>query len=112
MKDLGKSNAPTSKEIEYINRWIKDYGFSADIISEACERTVLATDSHRFEYAEGILSSWKKENVRRKSDIQRIDELYQKRRQTKTAVPATNRFNQFSQRDYDFEELEAKLLSK
>lgn len=112
MKELGKSNAPTAKELEYINRWIKEYGFSADIISEACERTVLATDSHRFEYAEGILSSWKKENVRRKSDIQRIDELYQKRRQTKATVSNTNRFNQFSQRDYDFEELEAKLLSK
>ena len=72
----------------------------------------MATDSHRFEYAEGILSSWKKENVRRKSDIQRIDELYQKRRLQKAAPPANNRFNQFPQRDYDFEELEAKLLRK
>lgn len=112
MKELGKNDAPTSKELEYINRWIKEYGFSADIIAEACERTVMATDRHRFEYAEGILSSWKKENVHRKSDIQRIDELYQKRRQTKSAGPGSNRFNQFSQRDYDFEELEAKLLSK
>lgn len=113
MKDLGKNSTPTSKELEYINRWIKEYGFSSDIISEACERTVMATDSHRFEYAEGILSSWKKENVHRKSDIQRIDALYQKRRQQKApAAPSGNRFNQFSQRDYDFEELEAKLLSK
>lgn len=114
MKELGKTSAPTSKELEYINRWIKEYGFSADIISEACERTVMATDSHRFEYAEGILSSWKKENVHRKSDIQRIDELYQKRRQQKasSAVPVSNRFNQFVPSNYDFEELEAKLLSK
>ena len=112
MKELGKSSAPTAKELEYINRWVKEYGFSSDIISEACERTVMATDSHRFEYAEGILSSWKKEDVRRKSDIQRIDELYQKRRQQKSASTTGNRFNQFSQRDYDFEELEAKLLSK
>lgn len=112
MKELGKNSAPTAKELEYINRWVKEYGFSSDIIAEACERTVMATDSHRFEYAEGILSSWKKEDVRRKSDIQRIDELYQKRRQQKSATAASNRFNQFSQRDYDFEELEAKLLSK
>lgn len=112
MKELGKNSAPTSKELEYINRWIKEYGFSTDIITEACERTVMATDRHRFEYAEGILSSWKKENVHRKSDIQRIDELYQKRRQIKAIQPDSNRFNQFSQRDYDFEELEAKLLSK
>lgn len=114
MKELGKSSVPTSKELEYINRWLKEYGFSSDIISEACERTVMATDSHRFEYAEGILSNWKKENVHQKSDIQRIDDLYQKRRQTKaaTAASTSNRFNQFTQRDYDFEELEAKLLSK
>lgn len=112
MKELGKNTAPTSKELEYINRWVKEYGFSSDIIAEACARTVMATDSHRFEYAEGILSSWKKENVRRKSDIQRIDELYQKRRLQKAAPPASNRFNQFPQRDYDFEELEAKLLRK
>lgn len=112
MKDLGKSGAPTPKELEFINRWVKEYGFTPEIISEACARTVMATDSHRFEYAEGILSSWKKEDVRRKSDIQRIDELYQKRRQQKSTPPANNRFNQFPQRDYDFEELEAKLLSK
>lgn len=114
MKELGKNSAPTSKELEYINRWVKEYGFSTDIITEACERTVLATDSHRFEYAEGILSSWKKEDVRRKSDIQRIDEIYQKRKHQKAATVSNtgNRFNQFSQRDYDFAELEAKLLSK
>lgn len=116
MKELGKNNMPTSKELEYINRWVKEYGFSADIISEACERTVMATDSHRFEYAEGILSNWKKENVHRKSDIQRIDELYQKRKQTKNtstaAASSGNRFNQFSQREYDFDELEAMLLRK
>lgn len=112
MKELGKNSSPTSKELEYINRWIKEYGFTTDIITEACERTVMATDSHRFEYAEGILSSWKKENVHRKSDIQRIDELYQKRRQTKPVQSGSSRFNQFTQRDYDFEELEAKLLSK
>lgn len=114
MKELGKNGSPTSKELEYINRWVKEYGFSTDIITEACERTVLATDSHRFEYAEGILSSWKKEDVRRKSDIQRIDEIYQKRKHQKStsASNTANRFNQFSQRDYDFAELEAKLLSK
>lgn len=114
MKELGKNGSPTSKELEYINRWVKEYGFSTDIITEACERTVLATDSHRFEYAEGILSSWKKEDVRRKSDIQRIDEIYQKRKHQKSAAASNtaNRFNQFSQRDYDFAELEAKLLSK
>ena len=118
MKDLGRSGYPTGKELEYINRWLKEYAFSQEIIAEACERTVLATNSHRFEYAEGILSNWKKENVKKKSDIQKMDELYQKQRQSRAASnnnnsnSTNNRFNQFGQRDYDFDELEAKLLRK
>ena len=118
MKELGKNNAPTKKELEYIIRWTKEYGFSQDIIAIACERTVLATDSHRFEYAEGILSNWKKEDVHHKSDIQRIDAQYQKSRQSRSTSSAasssqvsSNRFNQFAQRSYDYDELEARLLS-
>ena len=118
MKELGKNNTPTKKELEYIVRWTKEYGFSQDIIAIACERTVLATDSHRFEYAEGILSNWKKEDVHHKSDIQRIDAQYQKSRQGRSTSSAasssqasSNRFNQFAQRSYDYDELEARLLS-
>lgn len=114
MNELGKSSAPTSKELEYINRWTKEYGFSTDIIFEACQRTVLATDKHRFEYAEGILSSWKSQNVHLKSDIHKIDDLYQQRRKTASTERSRqpgNRFNQFAQNSYDFDTLEQELLS-
>ena len=114
MNELGKKNTPTSKEIEYINRWTKEYGFTTDIILEACERTVLATDRHRFEYAEGILSSWKRENVHHKADIHRIDKLYQKKKTSAsgtTGSNANNKFNQFTQNAYDFDALERELLS-
>ncbi len=116
MNQLGKSNSPTAKELEYITRWVQDYAFSQDIIFEACERTVLATDKHRFEYAEKILSSWKAANVHKKDDISQIDQLYQKRRTAGKPAPAsntasTNRFNQFRQNDYDFDRLEQELLS-
>lgn len=113
MNELGKSGAPTNKEMEFINRWIKDYGFSTDIIFEACQRTVLATDRHRFEYAESILSSWKRENVHHKADIHKIDDMYQKRRNLpKTSLGSgNNKFNQFAQNSYDFEILEKELLS-
>ena len=43
MNQLGKTGSPTAKELEYIERWTKEYGFSPDIIFEACQRTVLAT---------------------------------------------------------------------
>jgi len=111
MNELGKSGSPTSKELEYINRWIKEYGFGTDIIFEACERTVLATDRHRFEYAEGILSRWKQENIHHKADIRKMDETYQKRRTTPRQSASSNKFNQFTQNNYDFDELEKELLS-
>ena len=111
MNALGKSNAPTNKELEYIKRWTNEYGFSTDIIIEACERTVLATDKHRFEYAEGILSNWKKEKVYHKADITKVDEQHQKQKGTGSKPAAPNRFNQFKQNAYDFAALEEELLS-
>ena len=112
MSALGKSGTPTTKELEFIHRWTNEYGFTSDIIMEACDRTVLATDKHRFEYAEGILSNWKREGVLHKSDISKLDNQYQqKQKQTATKPTAPNRFNQFTQNTYDFDELEKELLS-
>lgn len=115
MNELGKNSAPTPKEAEYIMRWIREYGFSNDIIFEACERTVMATDKNRFEYAERILQSWHEQNVHHKSDICKIDELYQQRKKNTSSASAakqcTNRFSQFTQNTYDFDALEKELLS-
>ena len=112
MNSLGRSTAPTAKELEFINRWTRDYGFSTDIILEACERSSLATDKHRFEYAEGILNSWKQANVHHKADIQQMDASFQKKKAAKPAPAASsNRFTQFTQNNYDFAALEKEILS-
>ena len=112
MNSLGRSTAPTAKELEFINRWTREYGFSTDIILEACERSSLATDRHRFEYAEGILSSWKNAGIHHKADIQQADATCQKKKATKPAPAASsNRFTQFAQNSYDFAALEKEILS-
>ena len=112
MNSLGRSTAPTAKELEFINRWTREYGFSTDIILEACERSSPATDRHRFEYAEGILSSWKNAGIHHKADIQQADATYQKKKATKPAPAASsNRFTQFAQNSYDFAALEKEILS-
>lgn len=108
MKALGRSNMPTQTEISYITRWTKEFDFEFDIISAACERTVLATDKHRFEYADSILSSWHKAGIHHRNEIKALDSHF---RQTKTAKFSANKFNQFKQNPYDFDELEKELLS-
>lgn len=110
MKALGRNGTPTDTEVSYINRWKKEYGFDTDVIMTACERTVLATDNHRFEYADSILSSWYKAGVHHKSDIQSLDENYRRGKTTARTV-TSNKFNQFKQNDYDFDALEQEILS-
>lgn len=111
MNQLGKNTSPTAKELEFINRWTGEWGFTNDIIFEACERTVLATDKHRFEYADSILGKWQKEGVHHRSDIIRMDEVYQARRKNSAKAVTSNKFNQFTQNNYDFDQLERELLS-
>lgn len=111
MNALGKTNSPTRKEAEFIRRWREEYAFETDIIIESCERTVLATDKHRFEYADKILSSWKEAGVHHKADIAKLDEGFQK---TRPAKPVSDRsidkYNRFMHNDYDYDALEQELL--
>ncbi|MCQ2539000.1 MAG: DnaD domain protein [Acetatifactor sp.] len=112
MKELGKSSAPTPKEAEYITRWIHEYGYSNDIIFEACARTVLATDKNRFEYCERILQSWHEKEVHHLTDVARMDEQFKKKKGSSAkAQPQSGRFGQFSQNTYDFDALEQSLIS-
>ena len=109
LKALGRTTTPTPTEVEMTNKWYKDYGFTLDIIDEACKRTVLAVDSHRLEYCDKILTSWKKSGVKNISDIQALDASYKK---PKASTPSTkNTFNQMIHTDYDFDEIERSILS-
>ncbi|MCM1386536.1 MAG: DnaD domain protein [Bacillus sp. (in: Bacteria)] len=109
MKALGKSNAPTQAEISYITRWTKEFAFEFDVINAACEKTVLATDKHRFEYADSILNNWFKAGIHHKRDIQAAENQFRQNKTVKTL--SANKFNQFKQNQYDFDELEQELLS-
>lgn len=114
MKALGKSSLPAPKEAELIQVWREEYGFDTEIIVEACNRSVLATDNNRFSYVNGILKSWKEADVKSLEDISVLDA--KKKHKTpdspKTGNPgpkAGNPFNQFPQNSYDFEALEKEL---
>ena len=111
MNSLGKTNAPTRREAEFIRRWREEYGFEPSIIMEACERTVLATARHRFEYADKILSSWKESGVHHLSDIARLDAGFQKEKPARqTRERSADRYNRFMQNSYDYDALEKELL--
>lgn len=114
MKALGKSGTPTKAEAGYILRWKQELGFTPDIIFEACERTVMATDKHRFEYCNTILTNWNSQKVHHKGDIQQLDAIHARSKAAVVPVKASGgagKFNQFKQNQYDFEALEKEILS-
>lgn len=124
MKAMGISGRDLiPQEMEYVNRWSEVFRFSNDIICEACKRTITATNKPSFKYADSILTGWHNSSVTSMEDIARLDEQFitastaklqaAKARSTVTANarPKTNnKFHNFSQRDYDFDELEKKIL--
>ena len=118
LKAMGISGRnPVDTEIGLMDTWMKDYGFTMDIIQEACSRTVLQTGQPSFQYTDKILTGWKKKQVKNLDDIRVLDAEHKKRKLEKStnrpAAPKTpNRFNNFHQRDYDFEEYEKKLLNQ
>ena len=120
-KSMGISGRnPVETEITLMNTWLNDYGFTMDIIQEACSRTVLSTGQPSFQYADKILSGWKNKNVRTLADVRLLDVQHQRQKleksaQKKAAAPkpaVSNRFNNFHQRQYDFNEYEKKLLNQ
>lgn len=82
-----KNRNPLDKEIQYMNLWLNQYGFTLEIISEACNRTVLATGKASFSYADSILESWFKKGVHHLSDIDALDQSFQQKRLPKLRHP-------------------------
>lgn len=117
-----KGRAPAASEIAYIRRWNDDYGFSLELILEACNRTMNTIHQPNFEYTDTILKNWREKNVRHSKDIDALDANYmkEKERRKKSAVKTantsklgkSNKFNNFSGRSYDMDSLERRLVQQ
>ncbi len=74
MRAFGLSDRrPGDSEMEMIRRWFKEWGFTKELVLEACSRTLKATNKPSFAYADKILMEWKKAKVRTMEDLQRLD---------------------------------------
>lgn len=120
LKAMGiQGRNPVETEISMMDTWLKDFCFSMELIQEACNRTVLQTGQASFQYTNKILTGWKKKNVHTLNDVRLLDAEHQKRKLEKNAArrssgtsSSSNRFNNFQQREYDFEEYEKRLLNQ
>lgn len=117
LKALGIYNhSPISAEIQLMDKWMKTYSFTMDVIREACTRTVMQTAKPTLAYADGILTRWYNEHIRTLEDVRNEDELHRQKKsqdqkkpsQGKSRKPSGSFYN-FEQRNYD-KTLEKQLL--
>ncbi|MDE7430805.1 MAG: DnaD domain protein [Lachnospiraceae bacterium] len=113
---------PGEGEKALIIKWTNSYGFSMDIILDACNRTINTIHQPSFEYADSILTKWKEKGIKTLTDVQALDEEHRQNKAAQTKTGQTtegknetvskpkNSFNDFNQRSYNYETLEKELL--
>lgn len=110
-------------EQQFLRKWTEQYHFDLELIQEACGRTITAIHQPSFEYTDSILSSWFQNNVHSLTDIKALDTAFEKKKketaassqpqttqQSQTAAKR-NKFSNFNQREYDYDQLEKVLLN-
>jgi DnaD/phage-associated family protein len=106
-------------EVALLRKWTGEYGFDLSLIQEACSRTIAATNQASFKYADSILTNWSKCQVHSMEDVKQLDADFSKRKAVSgtTLSPGTtvtvnrNKFNNFDQREYDYDQLERMALT-
>ena len=115
MKAFGLNRAPVPAELTYLQRWFDEYGFSADMVAEACNRTVLAINKPDFKYTDRILTSWYEQQIRTHLDLQNYKPQSKTVATRPQAMQTPGSFNRFSQRKYtedDYVSIEQRMLNK
>ena len=119
MRALGINNrGPATSEETLIKKWLNEYGFSMDIIIEACNRTIAATHQPSFEYVDKILDNWKERDVHHLRDLVPLDNAHKANKEKKVEAKlasqnSTSKIdnrNNFESRSYDMDSLEKQLL--
>ena len=123
MNAFGKDcSYPGQAERTLIEKWYNDYGFSAEIIGEACSIVKLSTGGISYSYADKILNSWNEAGIR---TVEQAKEYEARRKEgggagngqnvRRTGAPRNNpgrtvtRFHNLEERNDD---LEAYALQK
>jgi len=100
---------PVAKEIQYMQRWLNDDGFSLELIKLACEKTIINKANVNFPYADGILNKWKAENITQVKDIEALEKTYYENvnnwKRPVQRPQAGKKFQNYKGRKWDYDKL-------
>jgi DnaD/phage-associated family protein len=105
-----KENDLMKPQEEFLDKWFSTWGFSLEMVLEACKICSLRINEPNFSYIDGILSNWQKKGIKNLKEI----ETGEGKKGSKNVKfkPPVNSFNSYDQRSYDIKELERKLLGR
>lgn len=89
----------TKYEEQYIDKWIKDFGYDFNMIEEALKRTV-SKSNPSLNYVNGILSNWHKKGFKTPEDIDKeLSKVESKVARTEAKIKS--KYKNYEQRNYD-----------
>lgn len=104
MKAFGiNDRRPGNTEWDTIERWYKVWGFSRQLVVEACNRTMEAIHKPSFQYADRILEEWNRSGVHTMEDVEKADGKRRKPAQQEARRRGGNQFRNFEERKTDYD---------
>lgn len=103
---IGMSDKDIPKPQEdLLEKWFYTFGFTTEMILKACDISFNTLGKVEMGYINGILRSWLKDDIKTLQDIEKNEKKPRKSRSTKKSQD-----KDFTEREYDYDDLERKLL--
>lgn len=138
MRAFGLSGRnPANGEIDLMDKWFGTFGFTREIVVEACNRTMAAIHKPSFQYADTILTEWSRLGVRTMRDVEEAARLRRENRKpagdpgrtegragsagngkagsfakNRSGQKRNNRFHNLEEHGYDYDEMIWSMINR
>ncbi len=115
LKAFGNSDRnPTPAEIKYMQKWLTEFAMPLNLVLEACDKTIMQIGKPRLSYTDKIITGWFENGVTTIEQVRALEEQFAEQASAKRAskeeakkpVAKTNKFVNFKQRSWDYEQIE------
>ena len=115
MSAMGLSGRnPATKELEFMDKWYKEWLLPLELITEGCAKTVITVGKAQFGYADKILEGWYKAEAKTLDDVKNLEAAHKEKNAAQQAVPEPKkempkrkpRFTNYEQHVKDYDEID------
>lgn len=108
---LGISRELTDIDIELFDKWKNTYGFTNELILEACDKAIASAPNPTLKYVNGILENWHKEGIKTLEEVEVYENKFfeaQKEKSKEEKQLKKPKLNNFTQDQLDLKDIASK----